>query len=87
MPEKFPLAGVKVAAAGTLKASSCCEPLPPEVASIVVSTNAPWVGGAIARQQAAELVRTSARPEAPTGPRPAAAEKKPSGFFGYNSPS
>ena len=36
------------------------------------------VGGAIARQQAAEFVRTSARPQAPTGPRPAAAEKKPS---------
>jgi hypothetical protein len=35
------------------------------------------VGGAIARQQAAEFLRTSARPEAPTGPQPTAAEKKP----------
>jgi hypothetical protein len=35
------------------------------------------MGGAIARQQAAEFLRASARPEAPTGPRPSAAEKEP----------
>lgn len=35
------------------------------------------MGGAIARQQAAEFLRASARPEAPTGPRPSAAEREP----------
>jgi hypothetical protein len=35
------------------------------------------MGGAIARQQAAEFLRASARPEAPIGPRPSAAEKEP----------
>ncbi|HSA91254.1 MAG TPA: hypothetical protein VLF42_15300 [Burkholderiales bacterium] len=35
------------------------------------------VGGAIVRQQAAEFLQASARPEAPAGPQPAAAEKKP----------